>query len=122
MGNEVGCADCDGIMRIGSGCDCGCSVFSDSAIFLLRSMQRDECLIPIRASKNVHSHLTEVKRENVCLAIISPLSPLTLDNFHLHPKLRSSLEIPILLKDTKLHEVPKALRPLSPQCVVDSMA
>lgn len=62
MGNAVGCADCDGIMRIGSGCDCGCSVFSDSAIFLLRSMQRDECLIPIRASKNVHSEVKEKKR------------------------------------------------------------
>lgn len=38
------------------------SVFSDSAIFLLRSMQRDECLIPIRASKNVHSEVKEKKR------------------------------------------------------------
>ena len=24
LGNEVGCADWDGIMRIGCGCDCGC--------------------------------------------------------------------------------------------------
>lgn len=56
LGNEVGCADWDGIMRIGRGCGCGCSMLSDSAIFLLRSMQRDECLIPIGASRKKCAH------------------------------------------------------------------
>lgn len=34
------------------------SPLSDSAIFLLRSMQRDECLIPISASQNVSQSST----------------------------------------------------------------
>lgn len=34
------------------------SLLSDSAIFLLRSIQRDECLIPIRAKKKKKNVLT----------------------------------------------------------------
>lgn len=39
------------------------SMLSDSAIFLLRSMQRDECLIPIRASRETCSHFDRSKEK-----------------------------------------------------------
>lgn len=92
------------------------SLLSDSAIFLLRSIQRDECLIPIRASKNV---LIEVKIKQRVPTVFRVPPSLPWDNSHSHPKPICSFEILRLSKDTKLHEVPP--KTSQPQSVVVPM-
>lgn len=99
------------------------SLLSDSAIFLLRSMQRDECLIPIRACKNVLTlgRSREKMWYRECAPFDSQASQLFAIRFnsHSHHQLQCSLEI--LWKYTTLHEVPKGLHPPLPSSVVDSI-